>query len=358
MTSDNEVLKTYVAGIERALKTGQSGEHTHRPALEMLIESLGGHDVDAINEPRQIKCGAPDFIVVRGTVPLGYIEAKDVGLDLVKIEKGEQLIRYRESLTNLVLTDCLSFRWYLDGQLRLTAELPRPGANGRIRWDDDAASQVAQLLNQFLLADIPLRSTPQDLAVRMAGLARLIRNLIEQTFHAENDAGDLHNQLAAFRQVLIESLTVEQFADMYAQTLCYGLFAARCNTSALGFTRQSAASALPKTNPFLRKLFNTIAGPDLDERIAWAVDQLALLLARADMSAILADFGKRTRKEDPVVHFYETFLGAYDAKMRKARGVYYTPEPVVGYIVRSVDALLKREFKLKDGLADSSKVRW
>ena len=170
-------------------------------------------------------------------------------------------------------------------------------------------------------------------------------------------SGELHGQFEAFRKVLIESLTIEQFADMYAQTLCYGLFAARCNAPAQGFTRQKAASALPKTNPFLRKLFNTIAGPDLDERIAWAVDQLAELLARADMAAILANFGKRTRREDPMVHFYETFLAAYNPKMREARGVYYTPEPVVGYIVRSVDALLRRDFGMADGLAHASKIR-
>jgi len=350
-------IKNYLGSIEQALRAGNATEHTHRPALELLLEALGGTDVDAINEPRQIECGAPDFIVVRGTVPLGYVEAKDVGADLGRIERSEQLGRYRESLANLVLTDYLEFRWYLDGELRLTASLPRPGRDGRIRYNEDAVSQVGQLLGQFLHADIPLKSTPHDLATRMAGLARLIRGLIEQTFKAEGAQGELHGQLSAFRQVLIESLTVEQFADMYAQTLCYGLFAARCNAAAGGFTRQIAASALPKTNPFLRKLFNTIAGPDLDSRIAWAVDQLAELLARADMSAILADFGKRTRTEDPVVHFYETFLAAYDPKMREARGVYYTPEPVVGYIVRSVDALLRDRFGMADGLAHARRIK-
>lgn len=329
-----EALKTYLVAIEQALKAGNATEHTHRPALKALIEALGGADVRATNEPKQIACGAPDFIVARGVVPLGYVEAKDVGIDLAKAEKSEQLGRYRESLGNLVLTDYLEFRWYVDGQLRLSAGMPRPDNNGRIRWNADAASGVAQLLGQFIAADIPLKATPQDLATRMAGMGKLIRALIEQTFKAEDDKGELHGQFEAFRKVLIESLTAPQFADMYAQTLCYGLFAARCNVPAQGFTRQKAASALPKTNPFLRKLFNTIAGPDLDERIAWAVDQLAELLARADMAAILADFGKRTRQEDPVVHFYETFLAAYDPKMREARGVYYTPEPVVGYIVR------------------------
>ena len=116
----------------------------------------------------------------------------------------------------------------------------------------------------------------------------------------------------------------------------------QANTSAA----QHAAYDLPKTNPFLRQMFGHIAGPDLDDRITWAVDDLAELLARARMDLILADFGKRTRQEDPVVHFYETFLKAYDPKMREARGVYYTPEPVVSYIVRSVDHILKTEFGL------------
>lgn len=351
-------LKEYAQAIERELRSERAGEHSYRPALKTLLESLASPEIQAINEPTRVACGAPDFIVQRGTVPLGYVEAKDIGEDLGRIEQSEQLERYRDSLANLILTDYIGFRWYLDGELRLTATLPLPGKDGRIRWNANSASEVVQLLSQFLAADIPLKSTPQDLATRMAGLARLLRNLIEQTFKAEGESGDLHAQLEAFRKVLIESLSVEQFADMYAQTLCYGLFAARCNAPAAGFTRQIAANTLPKTNPFLRKLFNSIAGPDLDERIAWAVDQLAELLARADMHAILADFGKRTRREDPVVHFYETFLAAYDPKMREARGVYYTPEPVVGYIVRSVDTLLRKDFGLRDGLANASKVRW
>jgi hypothetical protein len=354
----DEALKSYLAAVEQAFRAGNATEHTYRPAFKALIETLAGHGVTAVNEPRQIDCGAPDFIIVRGTVPLGYIEAKDIGTDLARVEKGEQLARYRDSLGNLVLSDYLEFRWFLDGELRLTAALPRPDRNGRIRWNGDAASEVAQLLDQFLSADIPLKSTPHDLATRMAKLALLIRGLITRAFKSEQGEGELHAQFEAFRKVLIESLTVEQFADMYAQTLAYGLFAARCNAPAAGFTRQSAAAQLPRTNPFLRRLFNSIAGPDLDPRVAWAVDQLAELLARADMSAILEDFGRRTRREDPVVHFYETFLAAYDPTMREARGVYYTPEPVVNYIVRSVDHLLQREFGLKEGLAHSGKLRW
>jgi predicted helicase len=192
----------------------------------------------------------------------------------------------------------------------------------------------------------------------MAALARLIRETIEKAFEDEDRGDTLHQQFEGFRRVLLHDLSPEQFADMYAQTIAYGLFAARVNAPpGQRFTREHAAYELPKTNPFLRKMFGYVAGPELDGRIEWAVDDLAELLHRADMAAILRDFGHRTRQEDPVVHFYETFLAAYDPRMREARGVYYTPEPVVSYIVRSVDHLLKTEFGLPDGLADTGKVK-
>jgi len=187
----------------------------------------------------------------------------------------------------------------------------------------------------------------------MARQAHLIRNLIINAFKNEPEGGSLHTQLAAFRDNLIPDLSTEYFADMYAQTIAYGLFAARCTSkNGSSFTRLDAAQNLPRTNPFLRRLFQYIAGYDLDDRIAWLVDDLAQVLAQADMEAVLKDFGKHSGKEDPVVHFYETFLKEYDEKIREMRGVYYTPEPVVSYIVRSVDHLLKTRFNKAQGLAD------
>src|SRR6266581_9123478 len=189
-------------------------------------------------------------------------------------------------------------------------------------------------------------------------LAQLIRSAIHLAFVSEEGGGSLHAQMEGFRQVLLPDLAYEQFADMYAQTICYGLFAARCNAKPnLNFTREHAVYDIPKTNPFLRKMFGYIAGPELDERIVWAVDDLAEVLNRSDMAAILHDFGKRTRQEDPVVHFYETFLAQYDPRLRELRGVYYTPEPVVSYMVRSVDYLLKKDFEVADGLADDTLLR-
>lgn len=346
----------YTKELEKALKAGNATEHTHRPALKQLIEALAP-GVTATNEPQRIACGSPDFIVTRGTTPLGYVEAKDVGADLDKVESSEQLRRYRTSLRNLVLTDYLEFRLFRNGELVLATRIAKWQKNGVLKRDPDGEAHLQKLLQWFYDADVPTISNARELAERMARLARLVHDLIQQVFAKEGAKGDLHGQYEAFQKVLIDDLTTGQFADMYAQTIAYGLFAARCNHTGQGFTRQHAGKELPKTNPFLRKLFNTIAGADLDERIAWAVDDLAELLAKADMAAILEDFGRATRQEDPVVHFYETFLAAYDSKMRELRGVYYTPEPVVDYIVRSVDALLQKEFSLKDGLADKSRVK-
>lgn len=350
-------LKSYLSGIEQALRAGNATEHTHRPALKTLIEQIAT-GITATNEPKRIKCGAPDYIVTRGTIPLGYIEAKDVGVPLDGIESGEQLKRYRESLANLILTDYLEFRWYVTGEHRLTVKLAKPDKTGKLKLLPDAAEQLGRLLDGFLNADIPVINNPRELAIRMAAMARLIRSIISKTFAEEENEGALHQQMQAFQKVLLNDMTPEQFGDMYAQTICYGLFAARCNArSGERFTRAHAAYDLPKTNPFLRKMFGHVAGPELDERIVWAVDDLAELLAKSDIGAILQDFGRHTRQEDPVVHFYETFLGHYDAKMREARGVYYTPEPVVSYIVRSVDCLLKSDFKLAKGLADATKIK-
>ncbi len=342
----------YLQRIARELALGNATEHTHRAALEALIESLDD-GIDAVNEPNRISCGAPDFVVVKGAATVGYVEAKDMGRSLDEAEKSDQLWRYLSSLTNLVLTDYLEFRWYVDGERRLTARLGTVAPDGRIVRDTAGKGAVVSLLQAFLSHRAAGVGTPRELARRMARLAHMIRDLIVNAFERELEDGGLHAQFRAFRDNLIPGLSVEQFADMYAQTSAYGLFAARCTDCAgSDFTRQNAAYLLPRTNPFLRALFNHIAGPDLDDRIAWIVDDLTQLLAQADMAAVLQDFGKRTAREDPVVHFYETFLKEYDQKIREMRGVYYTPTPVVSYIVRSIDRLLKNVFGKTEGLAD------
>lgn len=347
----------YVDELNKHLVTGISTEHTYRPALKAYVERLS-KGVLATNEPKRVKCGAPDFIVTRGVVPLGYIEAKDIGESLDKAENSEQLRRYRSSLGNLILTDYVEFRWYVSGVRRLSLRVGKIAANGKIQPSQLELDSVSQLLNGFLAEQAPTIADSRELANRMAALARLIRDSISFALTTEAPSGALHEQLKSFREVLLHDLKPETFADMYAQTIAYGLFAARAHASAgHAFTREHAAYELPKTNPFLRRMFGHVAGPELDERVAWSVDELAELLNRADMKAVLAHFGERVRHEDPVVHFYETFLAEYDPEMRELRGVYYTPEPVVSYIVGSVDKLLKSAFGLRKGLADPAMVQ-
>ncbi|MBS3030502.1 MAG: N-6 DNA methylase [Dolichospermum sp. DET50] len=350
-------LQTYIQEVTQIYQQQNATEHTYRPALKKLIDSLDSQ-IQAINEPKRIACGAPDFVVKNGILEVGHIEAKDIGISLKKVEKTAQMGRYFQALGNLILTDYLEFRWYIQGELKLSASLGTIDKNKKIKVDKEGIQEVDQLLRQFLLAKVPQVTTPKDLAKRMASLAQLMRDAIKSALQDVDNGGMLRQQLESFQRVLIKDLTVEQFADMYAQTICYGLFAARCNTdNPHTFSRETAAFKLPKTNPFLRSIFGQIAGPDLDDRISWAVDNLANILQQTEMAEILQDFGKRTRREDPVVHFYETFLAEYDPKMRESRGVYYTPEPVVDYIVKSVDYILKHKFNISKGLADSKKIK-
>lgn len=353
------VLRTYLGEIEKYYKAGKATEHTYRGTLRELLETLN-KEVSATNEPKRVKCGAPDYVIERDTLTIGYIEAKDVGIPLDKIEKDEQLGRYRRALDNLILTDYVEFRWYVGGEKRMTARLATPRTDKRLPLDKRGAAEVEQLLQSFLEHSAEPIRKPQALAKRMARLAHLIRDVIINAFTEKEASDNLCDLYGAFQETLLPELSEAEFADMFAQTLAYGLFAARYNhTSRKPFSRTDAAKEIPRTNPFLRKLFGTIAGPDLeDEPFVGFVDDLAQILAYTDIDAVLADFGKATRQEDPIVHFYETFLSQYDPKMRELRGVYYTPTPVVSYIVRSVDHLLREHFDCSDGLADTGTVSY
>ncbi len=360
-------FREYLGALRQALRAGNATEHTHRPALKALIESLHPKVV-ATNEPAHVECGAPDFAVSHrtpaGPLTIGHIETKDVGRPLDEVEKSEQLRRYRRYLPNLVLTDYLEFRWYVEGDLRESARVGRLGAGGRVVGDRAGCQAALDLLKDFLAHAPEPITKPRELAARMARLAHIMRDIIITAFENGKASATLRDLRAAFAKTLIPDLDkpekTRQFADMLAQTIAYGLFAARCNHGSSGpFRRLGAAAEIPKTNPFLRKLFTTITGPDLDdEPYCGFVDDLAALLNNANIEEILAEFGKRTRREDPVVHFYETFLATYDPQVRERRGVYYTPEPVVSYIVRSVDHILRSRFGLPGGLADKATVTY
>jgi predicted helicase len=345
---------TYLKSIQKNLQKGS--ERSHYPALKNLIDDPL-HGIDAVIEEKGNKAGIPDFTVKRRELLVGYIEAKDVGIDLKQIEKTEQLQRYLEAFPNLVLTNYLEFRWYVEGKCRQT-EVLADLKDGKLQITN--ADKIAALLDQFLnYYSGEIISKPEDLARQMARLTKAIRLATATALDEEDIKGELHQLKQGFSDVLLPNLTDHNFSDMYAQTISYGLFAARVdhaqNSGGEAFTRRTAGTYIPATNPFLKRLFNTIVETDAVSKIDWAIEDLVLLLSQVDMSNILKDFGLRTRQEDPVFHFYETFLTAYNAALRKKLGVYYTPYPVVSFIVRSIDIILKEKFELFFGLADNTR---
>ncbi|MGI8542298.1 MAG: N-6 DNA methylase [Aridibacter sp.] len=354
-----ENIDSYLSEIQKAYSHGNATEHTYRPFLQTLIESFD-KEITAINEPKRRTFGATDFVIRKRDIPLGYIEAKDVDRSLDKLNKTEkdQMKRYLEALSNIIYTDHLEFRWFVRGELVQTVKIAEI-ENGKIKPLADNYEKLSNLFKEFLTKELDTVGSAKELAKRMASTTRLIRQTIETALEDDSDRSEdsLFGQYKSFQKTLLPNLEQGEFADLYSQTIAYGLFTARCYDNNKPFTRKKASYAIPKTNPFLRQIFDRIGGINLDERIVWAVDDLAELLNRTDISAILNDFGKRTRQEDPVVHFYETFLAEYDQKLRETRGVYYTPEPVVSYIVRSVDKVLQTHFDLPKGLADSSKIQ-
>lgn len=350
-----EYIAAYIKEVNQLYQTGLTTEHSFRPALQRLLQDCTGCTV--INEQSHIDCGAPDLTLLSKQLPIAYIEAKDLedgDLDGRKKNK-EQFDRYKASLDTNIFTDYLDFHLYEHGEWQQSVRLAEIQGN-KIRLSD--ADRFVSLMEHIKNARPQRITSASKLAQLMAGKARLLRDIIEQALIQDGDTPtELRGYMQAFQQVLIHDITPKTFADIYAQTIAYGMFAARLHDNTPGdFSRAEAANLIPKTNPFLRKVFQQIAGYDLDERIAWIVDDLVSAFAATDMEKIMQGFGKSTQQTDPMLHFYEDFLFQYDPAAKKQCGVYYTPQPVVEFIVRAVDDILRTEFQLPMGLADTSKV--
>jgi predicted helicase len=359
----NEITK-YIAEVNRAYQSGSATEHTYRPALQRLLESIAAAQtlpqlkaLQFTNEPKRIACGAPDFIVTRNDIPIGYIEAKDVCVDLNGKACKAQFDRYKQALDNIIFTDYIDFHRYLKTELVESVRVADV-KDGKIVPVKENFARFEQFVNNFGLARAQGIASPAEIAEMMAAKARLMAEVIEKSLELEGNDNSLTEKMNAFKEVLIHDITPKQFADVYAQTIAYGLFAARLHDEAPDtFCRQRAASLIPGTNPFLRNLFENMAGVNLDDSIRLIVDDLADALRAANMAGFKKNFGEHTPQNDPVIHFYEDFLSAYDPALRKSRGVWYTPQPVVSFIVGAVDEILQKEFKLPMGLADTSKTK-
>jgi very-short-patch-repair endonuclease len=352
-------IQQYITKIDTLYKTGNAREHSYRGDLQNLIMAILP-DVLVTNEPARVACGAPDYVLTRKEVPIGYIEAKDIGQDLGHKSLKEQFDRYKAGLTNLIFTDYLDFHFYKEGAF-VTKIAIATIENGTIKPLPENFDQFTNLIINFAQTISQTIKSPTKLAQMMAGKAKLMADVIEKSLNNDDLQGirsSIKSQMLSFQHMLIHDIDNKAFADIYAQTIAYGMFAARYHDPTLPtFSREEAATLIPKSNPFLRKLFQDIAGYDLDHRLVWIVEELVSIFLASDVAMIMKNFGKSTKQEDPVVHFYETFLGEYNPALRKARGVWYTPQPVVNFIVRAVDDILKTEFGLKEGLADTSKIK-
>ena len=356
-------IENYIDNINQRYRLGNATEHTFRGDLQQLLESLVP-EIRATNEPKRQSCGAPDYILTKKDIPVGYIEAKDIGdKDLEGKKKSgnkEQFDRYKASLDNLIFTDYIDFHLYNNGEFITKIAIAEITEKGIVALPQNF-ERFENLIKDFCVHVGQNIKSPKKLAEMMAGKARLLSDVIGNALISDEENhqnSTLREQKQAFKEILIHDITPRGFADVYAQTIAYGMFAARLHDPSLdSFSRQEAAELIPKSNPFLRKLFGYIAGPDIDDRIKWIVENLAEIFLACNVEEILKNYGKSTKMEDPIIHFYETFLAEYDPKLRKARGVWYTPAPVVNFIVRAVDDILKTEFDLPQGLADTSKTK-
>eukprot|EP00913_Durusdinium_trenchii_P015411 g14472.t1 len=353
-------IATYLAEISKVYESGVAGEHSYRPALVRLFSSID-QTAEVINEPKRSEGGMPDFVFQRDGVAFGWCEAKDLPKDVIKL-KGysvEQRKRYENAYPNLIYTNGVDFEFIRDKEVAYSVKIADFLADlGGLQPLPENFERLESLLKDFAKQKpISIRSA-RKLAEMMAGKAEIIKGEMNDELALDPEfRSALGRQYNTFKDNLLPNLTPGEFADIYAETITYGMFAARLHDDTLDtFSRQEALEKLPKSNPFLRGLFQYIAGYDIPSRLRRVVDDLAEVLRASNPHALFEDFGKFTARNDPFIHFYETFLAAYNPKKRKSRGVWYTPEPVVDFIVRAVDGVLKTEFGIADGLADTDKV--
>ena len=360
--SKYQAVERYIAEVSKQFATGKATEHSYRPALASLLSELLPKYV-VTNEPRRIDCGAPDYIISKGgssNIPVAFVEAKDVNdrdLDGNR-EHKEQFNRYKNSLDHILFTDYLDFHLYEFGEFVDSVRIAEVRGD-KVVVVQPNVTKFLEMVDTFSGALPQKITSAKKLAQMMAAKAKLLAESIHKTLENDKDkTGELAGQWNAFKNILIHDLTEKAFADIYAQTIAYGMFAARLHDKTPDtFSRAEAATLIPETNPFLRKIFQSIAGFDMDENIVWIVDDLVETFRVTDISKVMKNFGQSSGQGDPLIHFYEDFLYHYDPKQKKSCGVYYTPEPVVDFMVNAVDDILKDSFKLPMGLADTSKVK-
>jgi predicted helicase len=357
-----DLLKNYLKELSNTFQRGDAREESYYQHLSILIRELADllkvKNIDVTTLPKKTEAGNPDFRIWDGKNHItGYLEAKDpsnTNLDI--IETSEQLKRYLSTFPNVMLTNFYEFRLYRNGERIKEVMIGRPLLARKLQSPPpvENIAEFKELFESFFSFSLPSIKTARSLAIELAKRTRFLRDEVIAVELAENN-GKGHKQIIgfyeAFQKYLITTLTKRQFADLYAQTITYGLFAAR--TRANGeFNRKLAYDYIPCTIGILRDVFRFISLENPPKSLQIIVEDIAELLWVTEVKKILDEYYHSGKGSDPIIHFYETFLSTYDPGIREKRGVYYTPEPVVNYIVRSIHSILKTRFNLSDGLAN------
>jgi hypothetical protein len=353
------IFDSYLNALFELARRGDAREESHYPALNDLLNTLAraqGRNIQVTVLPKPTEAGNPDFRVWDGSYQvIGYIEAKAPGANLDQVEASEQLQRYLHTFPNLILTDFYEFRLYRNGKLLERVLLARPFVAQQLKAKPPA-EQVEELTHLFetFFSFVLLPSlTAEDLARELARRTRFLRDQVilpELKGQVAAQQSPLYGFYEAFQKYLIAGLTEEQFADLYAQTITYGLFAARTRTQDVQPSSSLCAHPGYHRHParcLSIHLARQALAPDGSHR-----GRHRRCAERRQCSGHPDAVLSQGKGDDPILHFYETFLAEYDPETRERRGVYYTPQPVVRYIVRAVHDLLKTRFGLPDGLAD------
>ncbi len=359
-------------------------EHTGRSALEDLLDQFAaaaGGRVTVQHEPkRAADKGAPDFKIKRQGMILGYVETKSIGDNLDKVLKSEQIARYKSLSQNIVLTDYLHFIWINKDDLQRetlchATDLESP----RFRVREDRAAAVRKLLEAFFSTAPEGVGRAQQLALALATRSKLLRDYLGEELvrqGREHKEGRLYGLFQIFRDQVFHELTLKEFSDAFAQMLAYGLFLARLNSDSQAVTLHNAREYVPGSFRLIRELVDFLAELEKAEYrdVRWVVEEVLSIVNGLNLPSIHEDLSFRRRKaisrkvraadeeehrlfeRDPFIYFYEDYLRAYDKQASKSRGVYYTPPPIVNFIVRAVDDILKETFGIRNGLADHQRV--
>jgi len=358
------MLNRYLKKIFGIASRGDATEQSYYSALEWLLKEYANSNnkknVEVTTIPKRTEGGNPDFRVWDGTQHIvGYIEAKDPRVtDLDDIEDTDQLRRYLNTFPNLILTNFFEFRLYRDREPIDKVLIARPFVVHKLKTVPvvENESDFIKLLEKFFSFSFPKVSDAKNLAIELAKRTSFLKDevITEELKEEESEGkGFILGYYEAFKKHLISGLSKEDFADLYSQTITYGLFAARIRTEN-GFNRKLAYYKIPPTIGILRDVFRFVSLEDLPPQMEWIIDDISDILAVTNVKNILHQYFHEGKGADPIVHFYETFLAKYDPKTREKRGVYYTPEPVVSYIVRSLNKILKEKFDKKDGFASET----